>query len=334
MIKEIKNNIKKEYGNVNFDLYEWNNILKNTPCALVTHLKNVVAYSVAYFEAENLSFVLTENNKVVCIFPLFVYKSKEGWVMSGSSEGLVQPLFIHDIARKVKKRFEKQILKIIYEIANKLDIKKLKLFEHNSYLSSWFIMWSEKASQRSMTYRLAIDLTQNIDDIRLSFRKSYKPLITKAKREWDIEFHQENVGIIFDEFRLLHEEVSGRVTRSLKSWDIQKKQILSKEAFLITVKDGDELIGAALFNYTKDVGNYSVAAYKRELFEKPIGHGVQMKAIEVLKDKGCKFYDIGQKMTLLDKVHPTEKELSISYFKEGFSGYVYVRPFLEVIIEK
>jgi FemAB family protein len=332
MVAKIKNNIQDEHKNISFDLSEWNTILKSTPNALVSHLKHAADYSVAYFEGDNLSFVLSENNKVVCIFPLFVYQNNNEWIISGSAEGLTQPLFIRDIAKKTKKRLESQIVTIIYAISKKLGIKKVNIFEHNAVLSSWYMLWVGRACKHFLTYRLAIDLTLTIDEIRLGFRKSYKPLISKAKREWDIEVHEGNVEDVFEEFRLLHEEVSGRVTRSMKSWNVQKKQIECHEAFLITARDGGVLIGAGLFNYTKDIGNYSVGAYKRELFEKPIGHGVQMKAIEVLIDKGCKMYDIGQKMTLLDENTPTDKELSISYFKEGFAGYVYARPYLEVNI--
>jgi hypothetical protein len=50
----------------------------------------------------------------------------------------------------------------------------------------------------------------------------------------------------------------------------------------------------------------------------------------VLKEKGCKTFHVGQKMTLLDENVPTDKELSISHFKEGFAGYVYAQPHLEV----
>lgn len=100
------------------------------------------------------------------------------------------------------------------------------------------------------------------------------------------------------------------------------------------VKGNNILIEAGFFTYTKDVGNYSVGAYKRELFDKPIGHGVQMKAIKISKEKRCVTYHIDHKASLIDESKPTNKELSIAHFKEGFAGYVYTRKYLEINIDE
>ena len=57
-----------------------------------------------------------------------------------------------------------------------------------------------------------------------------------------------------------------------------------------------------------------------------------MTAIEKLKEIGCTSYQLGQKSTHLSSPNLTDKELSISYFKEGFAGHVYAQPHLEVNI--
>ena len=116
----------------------------------------------------------------------------------------------------------------------------------------------------------------------------------------------------------------------MSTWSIQKAQIKNKEAFLVTVRDDMELIGAGLFNYSRDIGLYYVGAYKRELFDKPIGHAVQMIAIKKLKEIGCKTYLLGQKATNLQDSSASSKELSISHFKDGFAGYLYAQPHLEI----
>ena len=83
-----------------------------------------------------------------------------------------------------------------------------------------------------------------------------------------------------------------------------------------------------MFVYSEDTGSYAVGAYNRELFSKPLGHAVQMKAIEILKNKGLSWYEIGNKHLNIDKTPPTEKELSISFFKEGFATDVLARQHL------
>ena len=92
------------------------------------------------------------------------------------------------------------------------------------------------------------------------------------------------------------------------------------------------MIGAGLYTYSRDIGVSSVSAYKRELFHKPLGHPVRMKAIEVFKKKGVKWHEMGQKHLMIDKIRPTEKELSISHHKEGFATHIVARQHLVVSI--
>jgi FemAB family protein len=331
MIGTIKNIITAKFDKeVSLDCSEWSVVINNANNVLVPHLRSTVDYYVEYFDGENLSFVLYENNRAVGVFPLFIHKKEQNWKISGDGTNLIQPLFIANIPKKTKKRLQEKIIKIVKEIARKLGIKQVQLSDVGMNLSSWYLLWLKQARKSFLTHQLAIDLQLSINSIRLGFRKSYKPLVNKALKEWDIGVCENDIDDVFEEFRLLHLEVAGRETRSKESWNIQKEQIKNDEAFLVTVRGGDVLIGAGLFTYTKDMGSYSIGAYKREMFDKPIGHGVQMKAIEALKEKGCKTYHIGQKMTFLDENIPTEKELSISHFKEGFAGYVYAQPHLKV----
>mgnify|MGYP000347780151 CR=1 FL=1 len=334
MVQEIKHHIMQDFDDICFNLKDWDSVLTTSSDVLVFHQKSLIDYYAAYFKGENLSIVLYDHKKAVGVLPLFIYKSHGNWIISGNYEGLTKPLFVNGVARKAKKRIENKIVSIVYSISNKLEIKKLTIFDSNMALSSWYLLWLDRANNIFITHHMAIDLQLSIDIIKLGFRKSYKPLVNKAMREWDIVVCEGNIDDVFEEFRLLHLEVAGVETRCKESWDIQKEQIKNKEAFLVTVRDGALLIGAGLFNYTKDMGVYSSGAYKRELFHKPIGHGVQMKAIEALKDKGCKIYYIGQKMIPIDETTPSEKELSISHFKEGFAGYVFTQPHLKVIISE
>ncbi|MEC9381784.1 MAG: hypothetical protein VX984_01725 [Thermodesulfobacteriota bacterium] len=329
MIEEIKDSISKDFNNLSFDLENWNEVLKDSSDVSVFHLESSIEYYVAYYKGINISFLLYENNTPLAVFPLFAYKDNNQWIMSTNGEGIIGPLFVQETPKKLRKRLEKQIVEILYIISNKLKIEKARFFEPNLILSSWYLLWLENNYKDFLKYQLAIDLRKSIEDIRLGFRKSYKPLVNKALKEWEIEVCDKDNDKIFEEFRLLHLEAAGKETRTRDSWDIQKEQIKNKEAFLVTVRDEGELIGAGFFNYTKDMGMYSVAAYKRELFDRPIGHAVQMLAIEKLKELGCKTYYLGQKAT---SGISTDKEISISYFKEGFAGHIVAQPNLEVTI--
>ena len=54
-------------------------------------------------------------------------------------------------------------------------------------MSSWYLLWLKKANKDYLSYQLAINLEKTLEEIRLSFRKSYKPLVNKALREWDVD---------------------------------------------------------------------------------------------------------------------------------------------------
>ena len=90
------------------------------------------------------------------------------------------------------------------------------------------------------------------------------------------------------------------------------------------------MVGAGLFTYSRDSGFYCVGAYKRELSDQPLGHAVQMKAIETFKKNGVKWYEIGLKRLKIDKKIPTEKELALTQFKQGFATHVVARQHLTV----
>jgi FemAB family protein len=333
-IEKLNEAIMSQYSNITFALSDWCKVIDNSSDVLVFHLISAVDYYAEYFKGKNLSFVLYENNKPVAVFPLYVYQNEDGWSINGNAESLVKPLFVDNIANKTKKRLEKQIVQILLFIANKLGVKEVQIFEPNTTLSTWFLLWANQARKNFFIQRLVIDLQLSIDIIRLGFRKSYKPLVKKSMTEFKVMVCENDLDYFFEEFRLLHIEMAGKETRSKETWNIQKEQIKNDEAFLVTVMDGDYLVGAGFFHYTKNMGIYSCGAYRRRLFDRPVSHGVQMKAIEILKEKGCKTYYLGQKMSLLDEKIPSEKELSISHFKEGFSGYVFAEPCLKVFFHE
>ncbi len=321
----------------NNDINAWQSVLEQygaTPS--ICYLFNTMKYYIAYLsqnKAVNLSLVVYNNKQPVGVMPLMIHKNEHNkWVLSSNYIEIVEPIFIPTLARKVKKRLESQLAKLIYTLSNKLDIKFCQ-FINMEYrqLGGWYLMWAEKASEVFSTHHLLVDLSLPLEDIRLKFRKSFKPLINKALLDFKVEVHERVSKEIFDQFRLLHKEVAGGSTRPIESWNEQKKQIDSLESFLVTVSDTqDQMIGAGLFTYSNYQGYYCVGVYKRELFDKPLGHAVQMKAIETLKKNGVSWYEIGQKYLKIDKIPATDKELSITHFKEGFCTHVIARQHLIV----
>jgi lipid II:glycine glycyltransferase (peptidoglycan interpeptide bridge formation enzyme) len=100
--------------------------------------------------------------------------------------------------------------------------------------------------------------------------------------------------------------------------------VLNGEAFIVQGYLNDKMISASLFMHNQHSCYYGVGVYKRDLFEFSISHYPVWWAICKAKKLGCQFFDFGEmhfsNTAHLRPTNPTEKELSISHFKQGFSG--------------
>jgi FemAB family protein len=335
MLEKLKNLITQSLDKkCKLDCSDWSRVLDDSSYVSIFHLKNTVNYYVSYYKGEDISFVVYQSERAVAVFPLFVYKNHDNWVLTSNGVELIEPVFIDTINDKTKKKIEKKVLELFIEISRYLNIYTLNItnINHND-ISNWYLLWLDMVSKTFITYHLFVDLSLSLEEIKVNFSKSHKNLINKSLKKWKTNIYNNIDNEVFSKFRLLHKEVSGRETRTIETWDIQQKTINQGEAFLITVLDSDIMIGSGLFTFSRDSGIYSVSASKRELFDSPIGHGMQMKAIEALKEKGCKWYEVGQRHYKNDEIKPTEKELSISHFKEGFATHRTIRPHLIVDIK-
>ena len=333
--KKLFDTIYNYFPDANIDTNKWKDIFTTSNSnSSIFHLLNTVKYYVSYFSENNsinLSIVLYYDKNAVGIMPLMAHKNKDGeWILSSNGVEIIEPIFKKTLTDKIRKKIEKKILDLIFDLSKQLKINRCQFSNIDFFkLSKWYINLLDLAEETFASHHLLVDLSLSIEKIKSNFRKSFKPLINKGFREWKIEVHEHVTKEQFENFRKLHKLVSGKSTRSVESWNIQRESVNSKESFVITVSDKKNLlVGFGLFVYSKYSGSYAVGVYKRELFNKPLGHSVQMKAIEIFKNKGLSWYEIGNKHLSTDKILPTEKELSISFFKEGFATDVLVRQHL------
>ena len=277
-------------------------------------------YKEYYCGAKCLSFSYAKDGKAVFILPIFLYEIDNEFIVSSDGMNLYEPLYSRHITVSVRNKINKKIHRFLNNVLNDIGVACYNSVCKKSEMSSWHELVMQKSYADFNLYNYHVDLKLSLPDIKSFIRKSYKPLASKALRTWDYTVHEKCTDQMVQDFRELHIDVSGRITRSEKSWLIQADQVNAGEGFLIFIKNNDELIGAAFFLYNKENAVYAVAAYKRELFELPIGHGVQILAIDFLKEKNVKNYFLGSyHASWLKDV--TEKELAIEDFKKGFSTH-------------
>lgn len=272
------------------------------------------------------SVIIFWDRKPVAVWPFFLFNC-ETKSIGFFDQTILPPLFTRNVVEGVQKKIIKKCICVLNEFINFFGINKLKSSESFTNivgLSQWHIQSIENANNCKISYELYVDLSKDLLEIKNNFRKSYKSLITSGQKIWKIYILDKFDKSIWDEFVNLHLVVSGRKTRSDISWDIHLKSIDEGGSFLIYLcNDENKMVGGGVFNFNKHEGFYAVGAYDRSLFDKPLGHVVQFRAIEELKNRGVHWYKIGLKSLTTDTPTPTEKELSIGDFKSGFATHVF-----------
>ena len=76
---------------------------------------------------------------------------------------------------------------------------------------------------------------------------------------------------------------------------------------------------------TRDESLYGVGAYDRSLFDKPLGHVVQFRAIQELQNRRIRWHKLGARSYPSEQPPPTSKELTIGDFKQGFATHLLLR---------
>ncbi|MEZ5790303.1 MAG: hypothetical protein R3D34_05805 [Nitratireductor sp.] len=190
--------------------------------------------------------------------------------------------------------------------------------------SQWLPNWQEKllsaGARTAFVYRGAVDLGLREAGLKRSLRKSFKSLVNWGRREMEIAFHSGTSADfgVFEEFRLFHARIAGRVTRPRQSWDEMYKLAVENRGFLCTGLLDGEMVAATYVFHDTSSALYGTGVYERDLFEKPISHWPIYASIVKCMEMGLEHFDLGEVFLPADA---SEKEKSIGFFKKGFSQY-------------
>lgn len=289
---------------------DWQVVMKECPYIPVSVTRSMIEYQNCYFKESDTSKVLYENNKPIGIWPGII------------GEIYQPPLFIAGISEKVQK---KTIESILYE--NRDGLKTATdFYMNNTGLSIWSQRLIELGAKVEVKYDLYCNLTQTEEQIWAGVRGSYHSLINKALNYYWIHImmgESPDISAVM-EMRNFHIKVSGKETRDINTWKIQGKTVFERNGYLVYIKSKDNyLLGASLFNISRDECLYSVAVYDRELTENqkvPLGHLTIWNAIKYAKKLGIKWFKLGEWQK-----DGNAKEKSISQFKKGFTSHVFPR---------
>jgi FemAB family protein len=316
------------------DLGLWDETLVRLEFSPANLLASSINYQLTYHRERggewwDISCIIFWDNSPVGIWPLTVSKGDSGEI-SLSSHGLLvaPPRFIRDCPSRTRKKILTSCLDAVNKMAAELGLMHWGSrvnFSGSYELSQWHLESMARGAICSVKHDLYIDLRASLSEIKSNFRRSYRSLVSPDRSLWTIEIVDGRGGLgAWNEFQELHLKVSGRRTRSEKTWILQYEAIVSGEGFLIALRNSNgAMVGGGYFICSIHEGFYAVGAYDRDLFDQPLGHIVQWQAITELKKRGCIHYYLGDRCYQGDSVPPTQKELSIAHFKEGFAMNVY-----------
>lgn len=324
-------------NNISFDLRDdnpslWDKIYNSLDYQPVEYSSSMIDLHIlnmktSYQDAKDLSMIIYSGGRPIAIWVLSSHIDKNLFNLTSTYDSIFRPIFLNNSSLKEQKKFSSAAVKSILELQNTSNINNIKFQEnlHNGDASIRLDAWHKELLNSGMNVNLKhdlyIDLSESLEEIRSYYRKSYKPFINKGLSEWRYEVLTSKTINIDDwhNFKDLHKREAGKITRDLATWELQYKKILTNNAFLVKLEnDAGVLIGCAYFQYSRDECIYSVAAYNRSMFDKPLGHVIQQVAIEHMKKLNLSWYYLGKKLFPKDRV--TDKELNISKFKEGFAS--------------
>ena len=306
----------------------WSEGLQNIPGATPMYSPSLRAFDLEIFSSSlehDDSFVVMHSDTVVALVPLYRLKGDDGIIeYRYGGEYVRAPLVGYSKSDKVYGKIVQFVFEYIASLAEKYSvlshmtmIEGVELIEGRNYHN----YLTELAYVDDSTICQLIDLKKSEDELWSNVRKSYRPLINRAKKNYSYEVI---ISSNFDEqkceeYRILHHKVAGRQTRSLKSFQLMYESIKNDQGFLVIVRNENEKTTAAHFFFY--FGLYCVygssAIDDHEPSNAGIGQlGVWMGIITA-QNLGCHYFDMGQ-LRLTN--NPSKKEQNIAQFKKGFGG--------------
>lgn len=272
----------------------WNSTLDQMVYIPTQYLPTSLDYQRAYMrcfmdEIIDVSVVFKIKGRVLGLWPLSVNVAKKGAEIRTNQGAVLPPVFIKNTSEKVVRKIDRACLSALDSVHARIGYDGSGTWQSEMMFSDgvlsganyvWYRLLMEKGAAAHPLHELYVDLALSPEEIHRRWRKSYRSLIHKGERLFDVEVYETVSSSLFDEFRQLHFNVAGRATRSFETWKIQEKSIRSGCGFLVTARQKDgELIGAAFYEFSRDEAVYSVAAYRRDLFDQPVSHAVHNRAI-------------------------------------------------------
>jgi len=206
---------------------------------------------------------------------------------------------------------DKKILSAVKKLAQQHNIKRIQV---NSQIKSYLNISG---------YTCIL----NLDNIKQS--KGHKSAIKAAQKYLDYEIVTETSQFMQDYFK-----IAGKVTRPAKTFEILQKWIKIGYGTLLKATYQGNTAGYIYILHYNEWAYYFMSGTFKEYKQCNVGHYLQSAAFDILRQKGIKYYELGEQVYNSLYYCPTEKERNISLFKRGFGGEIVIKPRSEYFFDK
>jgi hypothetical protein len=289
------------------------------------YIKSSQLYYEEYFKNQytDKSFFVQKDNKILAV--VFIHFNQTAEL---SYFGMpVEILTCANLDFKEENEIAKLVIKKLNEIIEKYKCKAISYYGNLYFNHNFF----NSDNQIKVEFCAKVDLRLSEEVIFSNIRRRYKSLINWGKKNLIIQtIDQKNIDEMefeFDKFHNFHLTVSGRRTRSIETWEIQKSAIYKGGAFLILAYINSEIVSGIYVFKGSEEAYYAVGVNDRSLMEenKPIAHHIMFEAISYAKANGCLWFNLGYFIS----DNSSDKESSIFNFKKGFTNQICINQIIK-----
>jgi len=323
---------------------EWDKRVRSISESTFYHSSTVIDYErILPNNLENNPFILiNDNNKSVAVCSSVLRKNSELNINELSSRFPSNsiPATLLDLTPSERRKVMDKAYQSIYDYAIENDVKKIEMYRHPVNISSMnlnlivsdYIFEPMKYNFLSTMYNtLLIDLSLNDSVLLGNMSKFHRKHIRKGReKDIKVKVYNKNSKIStldekFESYRLAHFKSAGKSTRPIETWNAMRDATKNGEAtlFISYIEDIEisYLLCGEFYKVAYGWSQVNVEEFEREYSPR---HLLEWEAIMYYKNIGFSFYEIGERFFNNQlKSYPSEKEFSISVFKERYGGIIY-----------
>jgi hypothetical protein len=170
-----------------------------------------------------------------------------------------------------------------------------------------------------------VELTQPAESLRADIRDSYRSLTNWGSRNLTLSFINalNPDRAAFDLFPDFHARIAGGRRRGDDYWGVYWEEIVQGRAEMVLgvlpSENGEDgtLVAGSIVVWAGATAYYASGVYDRDKFDKPLGHWPLWTAILRAREMGLERFDLGD---IPARGHGDDKEISIAFFKRGFTS--------------